>query len=174
VADQIAELSARAAAARERGDALRRELALAERQLAAAEAQRDERLRKSTNLLSVMNETAVFVLTSFECQARDLSKDDIAAHSGALSAIIREMANIGQELTGIQPPAMQKPVVSKSVQTVLPVKKFITSGNSAAKPTVAKVSEFRRASEYQRVFVKGAGGPPGSPPGRLRLGRASS
>jgi chromosome segregation ATPase len=158
---RIGELNEQLAAARHQGEVLKREQALAEKHLATAEAQHDERLRKTTNLLGVMNEAALFILTSLEFQNQDPSESDLAAHSGALNAIIRKMANVGQDLTGIQQQAVPDAVQSKSVQTEKPVRKFVMSGNppSSGQAKVVKVSEFRKASEYQRVYGKDAAGP---------------
>jgi chromosome segregation ATPase len=171
LADRIGELNGQLVNERQRCENLQRERTLAEKQLASAEAQRDERLRKTTNLLGVMNEAAIFILTSLEFQQKDPSKDDLTAHSGALNAIIRKMANVGQDLTGIQQQAVADSIQSKGVQTEKPVRKFVMSGNPASsgaqKGKVTKVSEFRKASEYQRVYGKDGAGPTKA----VRIGR---
>jgi DNA repair exonuclease SbcCD ATPase subunit len=155
---RIGELNDKLAGAKHQTEVLKRELALAEKQTGVAEAQRDDRLRKTTNLLGVMNEAAIFILTSLELQQSDPSKDELAKHSGALNAVIRKIANVQQDWIGMQQAPTPEVVQNRSVQTELPVKKFVVSGNpqggGAARVKPPKVSDFRKNPEYQRVFGK--------------------
>jgi chromosome segregation ATPase len=162
LAGKIGELTEKLDAGRKAGESLRRELALAKKQLGSAEAQRDERLKKDYDLLGVMTECAMFVLTSLELQEKDPSKDEVASHSSALNAVIRKIENVSQDLTGIQ----RKPDQHGEGNAVSSVKKFIMSGNPPqsqspkVKPHKPKPAEdFRKNPEYLRIFGKDAGGP---------------
>jgi hypothetical protein len=156
---------------------LRRELSLTEKLLEKAEAQRDDRLKKDNNLLGVMTEAAIFVLTSLELQEKDPSKDEIASHSSALNAVIRKIAIISQDLTGVQQNASAETTANAAVQTELPVRKFVNSGKAEPKPkpygTTKQVEDFRKNSEYQRVFAKepGNGASVTGKPKVMRIGR---
>lgn len=163
--NRISELDGKLEQEKKNTENLKRELALAQKQFSNAEAQRDERLKKDTNLLGVMNEAAIFILTSLELQEKDPSKDEITAHSSALNAVIRKISNVSQDLTGVQQKPVD-PIQNQGIQTELPMKKFVASGkpDNAAKirslkqqMTTKQTEDFRKSPEYQRIFGKDAG-----------------
>lgn len=81
---------------------LKKQIALAQKTLDDAECMKNERQRKQRELLSVMNEAAIFVLTSLELQEKDPTKDEIVSHSSGLNAVIRKLANVSQEMSGVE------------------------------------------------------------------------
>ena len=157
--NRITGLSTRLDEQKKLQETLKRELVLAEKKLSNAESQRTIRMEKEYNLMSVANEAAIFILTSLELQERDPTKEQLAAQSGALNAVIRKISNVSQDLTGVQP--KQAPDVIQN-QTEKPVKKWVPSGRAeTAKPTkpraIKKTEDFRNNPEYQRIFGKDTG-----------------
>ena len=100
--DKISELNDRLNEAQQQNENLKRQVNLQQKALERAEAMRDEKLRKQQELLGVMNEAAIFVLTSLELQEQEPSKDEVFAHSSGLNAVIRKLANISQEMSGFE------------------------------------------------------------------------
>ena len=100
--DKIAELNDRLNDAQQQNENLKRQVNMQQKSLERAEAMRDEKLRKQQELLGVMNEAAIFVLTSLELQEQEPSKDEVFAHSSGLNAVIRKLANISQEMSGFE------------------------------------------------------------------------
>lgn len=107
---KIDELSDRYSEALSENENLRRQISLAQKALERAENARAERLRKQQELLSVMNEAAIFVLTSLELQEKEPTKDEIVSHSSGLNAVIRKLANVSQEMSGVE----KKPMGSET------------------------------------------------------------
>ena len=108
--NKIAELNDRLNNATQLNENLKRQVNLQQKALQRAESMRDEKLRKEQELLCVMNEAAIFVLTSLELQEQEPSKDEVFAHSSGLNAVIRKLANISQEMTGIE----KKPIDNRT------------------------------------------------------------
>ncbi|OHT09749.1 hypothetical protein TRFO_21277 [Tritrichomonas foetus] len=161
MSNKISDLSKRLEEDRKTKENLTRELALAQHQLAFAEGQRDERLKKDHNLLTVMNEAAIFILTSLELQEKDPSKEEIASHSSALNAVIRKIGNVSQDLTGVEPKPIPDSTQTASAQTDMKTRGFVCSGKPSAVTAAvrkaraqAKDTDFRNQPEYQRIFGK--------------------
>ena len=161
LANRISDLTNRLEDEKQKRESLKRELAAAQKKLEMAEKQRDARIKKDTDLLSVANEAAIFILTSLELQERDPTKDQVAAQSSALNKVIRKINNLSQDLTGVQPKQQTEDVSqSQSMQTV---RKWMPSGKVESptktrtiRPT-KKTEDFRNSPEYQRIFGKDAG-----------------
>ena len=162
MANKISELEMRLENDKKQKENLTRELALAQRQLAFAENQRDERLKKDRNLLSVMNESAIFILTSLELQQKDPTKEELAAHSSALNAVIRKIANVSQDLTGVEPKFAQDTTKDIPIQSESKIKGFlanpkatnITAAVRKAKSQRKNAEDFRNLPEYQKLYGK--------------------
>ena len=153
MSDRIAELNDRLNTATQNNENLKRLVNSQQKSLERAEKMRDEKLRKQQELLCVMNEAAVFVLTSLELQEKEPSKDEIFSHSSGLNAVIRKLANISQEMSGVEKKTNQKSEIQKREDKRLLAK---TKVNIPSKPS----SDFKKSAEYQRVFgEKEATGP---------------
>lgn len=163
MSNKILELETRLEDDRRQQENLTRELALAQRQLAFAETQRDERLKKDRNLLGVMNESAIFILTSLELQEKDPTKEELAAHSSALNAVIRKIANVSQDLTGVEPKFVKDTSEDTPHFNESKVKGFLASGGKPTAITAAvrkaksqrkNAEDFRNLPDYQKLYSK--------------------
>lgn len=162
MANKISELEMRLDDDKKQKENLTRELALAQRQLAFAESQRDERLKKDRNLLSVMNESAIFILTSLELQEKDPTKEELAAHSSALNAVIRKIANVSQDLTGVEPKFAKDTTNDTPLKSESKIKSFLSSGKPTAitaavrkaKSQRKNAEDFRNLPDYQKLYGK--------------------
>lgn len=162
MANKIFELENRLEEDKRQKEILSRELNLAQHQLASAEAQRDERLKKDRNLLGVMNESAIFILTSLELQEKDPTKEELAAHSSALNAVIRKIANVSQDMTGVEPSFVKESSKDFPPQNDTKTKSFVSSGKPShltaavrkAKSQAKNAEDFRNLPEYQKLFGK--------------------
>lgn len=165
---KIDELNARLEEDKARTEELKKELALSQKIVNNAEEQRALRLKKDNDLLGVMNEAAIFILTSLELQEKDPSKDEIVSHSSALNAVIRKLGNVSQDLTGVQAKVDTDLTKDQNIQTEKPIKKFVNSGKpmltgalNAGNKTVSNVTKARNPPnqakftdlpEYQRLY----------------------
>jgi chromosome segregation ATPase len=172
---QISELAGRVSAGKKQTETLKSELALAAKQLAAAEVQCDDRLKKDQNLLGVMDEAAIFILTSLELQEKGPSKEEVAGQASALNAVIRKIGNVSQDMTGIRP--SDEPAQQTLATREIP-RRWVSSRKAAntAKPMKERQPgkqnyDFRQNPEHQRVFGKDAAPPPKAKV--LRLTRAN-
>ena len=160
LANRISDLTNRLEDEKQKRESLKRELVAAQKKLEMAEKQRDARIKKDTDLLSVANEAAIFILTSLELQERDPTKDQVTAQSSSLNKVIRKINNLSQDLTGVQPKQSEDVTQSQSIKTV---RKWMPSGKAESptktrtiRPT-KKTEDFRNSPEYQRIFGKDAG-----------------
>lgn len=129
--NKIAELNERLSNAQQENDNLKRQVSLQEKSLEHAEFIRDEKLRKQQELMYVMNEAAVFVLTSLELQEKGPTKDEISQHSSGLNAVIRKLANISQEMSGIEKKSVKSEKDEKADKKMLSRQKPQISGNNS-------------------------------------------
>ena len=163
--NRITDLSTRLEDEKKHQESLKRELVLAQKKLQTAESQRDARLAKDYNMMSVANEAALFILTSLELQEKDPTKEQLTAQSSALNAVIRKIGNLSQDLIGVQPKQTPETPETDTTQPEKTVKKWVPSGRAeTAKPTITralktpkKTEDFRNNPEYQRIFGKDTG-----------------
>lgn len=157
---KINDLESRLGEAQKQKESLTRELALANKQLAFAEKLRDERLKKDRNLLDVMNESAIFILTSLELQEKDPTKEEVSSHSSALNAVIRKIGTISQEITGVEPKFAQEQDQAKAPE--VKTRTFVATGKPSpittavrkARAQANQAEDFRNLPEYQRLYGK--------------------
>ncbi|KAI5482961.1 hypothetical protein TVAGG3_1075680 [Trichomonas vaginalis G3] len=135
--NKIAELNERLTNAQQENDNLKRQVSLQEKSLEHAEFIRDEKLRKQQELMYVMNEAAIFILTSLELQEKGPTKDELSQHSSGLNAVIRKLANISQDMSGIEKKSVKSDKDEKADKKML---------------SRQKTSNTASASESQRTY----------------------
>ena len=125
---------------------IKKQVVLSQKNLEKVELIKEEKLRKQHELLGVMNEAAIFVLTSLELQEKEPTKDDIVKNSNSLNAVIRKLANVAQDISSVESKNIdQNNKNDSSVQT----DKKILNRSILSKPLS---DEFKNNSEYQRVY----------------------
>ena len=165
MANKISDLTKRLEENKKLKNSLSSELARAQKKLASIENQKDDRLKKDHDLISVMNEAAIFILTSLELQEQDPSKEEIASHSSALNAVIRKISNVSQEVAAPDPTNIKiEPTTNANAKLTDakttrafpgPIKPSpVTAAIRKAQAQAKNTEDFRNLPEYQRLFGK--------------------
>lgn len=155
---RITELTQRVKDLRDMNVELKQKTAIAAKDLAAAEESRFEHMKKEYELVTAMNDAAVFVLTSLD-KVADKEDEEIKKKKSALNQIVQILATIEKK-----PPvaARAKTIELKEaeVQTEKPCNPLLWTGKIAEPPSSARVANprlkasnnFKRMPEYRRVY----------------------
>jgi len=125
---------------------VKRQLALSQKNLEKAQNLKEEKLRKQQELLGVMNEAAIFILTSLELQEQEPTKETIVKNSNSLNAVIRKLANVAQDMTGVESRSADSS--NKNDSSAQTDKKMSNRFDFMKKGT----NDFKNNTEYQKVY----------------------
>ena len=156
---RITELTQRLRDMRDMNVELKQKTALAAKNLAAVQESRFEHMKKEYELVTAMNDAAVFVLTSLD-KVADTEDEEIKKKKSALNQIVQILANMKPK-----PPVAARAKTTElkeaEVQTEKPCNPLLWGGKTPEPPGSSKgtgnprtrvANNFRKMPEYRRVY----------------------